>query len=54
MGDRCVRSVERDRNDLGVAPGKIDVRSKGELEPADPGHDEAAWSKNRRAVFVPR
>lgn len=54
LGDRRARSVERYLKNLGVAPGKIDVRSKGKLEPADPGHDESAWAKNRRAVFVPR
>ncbi|MFO0724217.1 MAG: OmpA family protein [Myxococcota bacterium] len=54
LGDRRARAVERYLKNLGVGGGKIDVRSKGKLEPADPGHDEAAWAKNRRAVFVPR
>jgi peptidoglycan-associated lipoprotein len=26
--------------------------SYGEERPADPGHNEAAWAKNRRAAFV--
>jgi peptidoglycan-associated lipoprotein len=25
--------------------------SYGEEKPADPGHNEAAWAKNRRAEF---
>jgi len=26
--------------------------SYGEEKPLDPGHDEAAWTKNRRAQFA--
>jgi peptidoglycan-associated lipoprotein len=37
---------------LGVQSSRISSRSKGELEPVDQGHDEAAWAKNRRVIFV--
>jgi len=31
---------------------RIDTISYGEEHPADPNHDEIAWAKNRRGVFV--
>ncbi len=37
--------------DRGVADGRISVRSRGEEMPLDPGHNEAAWSQNRRTEF---
>jgi peptidoglycan-associated lipoprotein len=36
----------------GVADGRLTTISYGEERPLDPGHDEEAWGKNRRAVFV--
>jgi peptidoglycan-associated lipoprotein len=36
----------------GVDGGKLTAVGRGELEPIDPGHDEAAWSKNRRVEFA--
>jgi len=37
---------------LGVQPERLSVISYGEEKPVDPGHDEAAWAKNRRDEFV--
>ena len=37
---------------FGIARARISVISYGEEKPVDPGHDEEAWSKNRRAEFV--
>jgi peptidoglycan-associated lipoprotein len=37
---------------LGVAPDRVRTVSYGKEFPFDPGHNEAAWSKNRRAHFV--
>ena len=37
---------------LGVPAGRLSIVSYGKEKPADPGHDEAAWAKNRRAEFV--
>ncbi len=31
----------------------LDTVSYGKEKPLDPGHNEAAWAKNRRAQFVP-
>ena len=36
----------------GVESSRLATVSFGEERPFDPGHDEAAWSKNRRAHFV--
>ena len=37
---------------LGADASKLSAVSYGEEKPADPGHDEAAWAKNRRAEFT--
>ena len=37
---------------LGVATGRLHTVSFGKEKPLDPGNDEAAWAKNRRAHFV--
>ncbi len=36
----------------GVSGDRIAVRSYGKDKPADPGHSEAAYAKNRRGEFV--
>lgn len=52
LGDRRAQAVRRFLLFQGVAPGQLTTVSYGEAHPADPGHDEAAWAKNRRAVLV--
>lgn len=37
---------------LGIDPSRIQTRSYGEEQPADPGHTEAAWRLNRRVEFA--
>ena len=37
---------------LGVPAARLSIISYGKEKPADPGHDEAAWAKNRRAEFA--
>jgi peptidoglycan-associated lipoprotein len=36
----------------GVASDRVHTKTLGEAQPAVQGHNEAAWSKNRRAQFV--
>ena len=36
----------------GIDPSRVRTISYGKDKPADPGHDEAAWAKNRRDDFV--
>ncbi|HEY6871312.1 MAG TPA: peptidoglycan-associated lipoprotein Pal [Geobacteraceae bacterium] len=37
---------------MGVPASTVSFISYGKEKPADPGHDEAAWAKNRRDEFV--
>jgi len=37
---------------LGIPKNNLSIISYGEEKPADPGHDEAAWAKNRRVEFI--
>jgi peptidoglycan-associated lipoprotein len=52
LGENRARTVLKYLSNLGVSPNKLDVLSKGKLEPADPGHTEEAWAKNRRSVLI--
>lgn len=51
LGERRARSVLDYLANAGVAGNRLQVVSFGEEKPADPGHDEAAWAKNRRVEF---
>jgi peptidoglycan-associated lipoprotein len=51
LGDRRATMAKKSLAERGVAPGRISTISYGEERPVDPGHNEAAWAKNRRAVF---
>ncbi len=52
LGDKRARSVEKYLDDMGVNSGMLSTISYGEEKPAVLGHDEAAWSKNRRVEFT--
>ncbi|OEU80100.1 MAG: peptidoglycan-associated lipoprotein [Desulfobacterales bacterium S5133MH4] len=52
LGDRRAWSVKTYLVDLGIAAGRLTTVSFGEEDPIDPGHNEAAWTMNRRAQFV--
>jgi peptidoglycan-associated lipoprotein len=52
LGDRRAQSVRRALLLQGVSEGQITTVSYGEERPANPGHDEAAWAKNRRVEIV--
>ncbi|CAH2030137.1 peptidoglycan-associated lipoprotein Pal [Trichlorobacter ammonificans] len=52
LGDRRAKSAASHLIKLGVAADRISTISYGKEKPAVQGHDEAAWSKNRRAEFV--
>src|SRR5207302_9426446 len=38
---------------LGAEGRRLKAVSYGKERPADPGHDEAAWAKNRRVELAP-
>ncbi|GEM_PF-216996 len=48
LGQRRAESVQQALVLLGVDPARIESVSLGEEKPALEGHDEAAWSQNRR------
>jgi len=52
LGERRAVAVKTYLISLGVAPDRVRTVSYGKEFPFDPGHNEAAWSKNRRAHFV--
>lgn len=54
LGERRADSVRSFLVSSGVSPRQIEIVSYGEERPEDPGHDEAAWARNRRAVLIYR
>lgn len=54
LGDRRADSARKYLVSLGVPAGALSTVSFGKEKPLDPGHNEEAWAKNRRAHFVVR
>ena len=52
LGDRRAESAKAYLVDLGIARSRLTTVSYGEERPVDPGHNEVAWAKNRRAHFT--
>ena len=52
LGDRRAESARSFLVDLGIASSRLTTISYGEERPVDPGHNEEAWAKNRRAHFT--
>lgn len=52
LGERRANVTKSFLEKAGVASSRLETVSFGEERPFDPGHDEAAWAKNRRAHFV--
>jgi len=52
LGEKRALSAKNYFVSYGIEPSRISVVSYGKERPFDPGHDEAAWGKNRRAHFV--
>ncbi len=52
LGEKRANAAKEYLVSLGVDGGRIETVSYGKERPFDPGHDEAAWAKNRRAHFV--
>lgn len=53
LGERRAKSVKTYLEGLGVDSRRITIISYGKEKPIDSGDGESAWSKNRRANFVP-
>ena len=52
LGERRAMAAKTYLVSLGIPADRVRTVSYGKEFPFDPGHDEAAWSKNRRAQFV--
>lgn len=52
LGERRAIAARDELVKLGVDTSRMSTISYGKDRPADPGHDEAAWAKNRRCEFV--
>lgn len=52
LGDRRATAVMTYLVSLGIPKAALSTVSFGKEKPLDPGHDEEAWAKNRRAHFV--
>jgi peptidoglycan-associated lipoprotein len=54
LGQRRAEAVAKSMMLLGATDGQIEAVSYGKERPANEGHDEAAWAKNRRAELKDR
>ena len=52
LGQKRAEAVKRSLALLGVKDDQIESVSLGEEKPKNPGHDESAWSENRRADIL--
>jgi peptidoglycan-associated lipoprotein len=52
LGEKRALSLREELVKAGVNPDRIRTLSFGEDKPASTGHDESAWSKNRRGEFI--
>lgn len=52
LGERRALALREELISLGIEPSRIDTVTYGKDRPADTGHDESAWKKNRRGEFL--
>ena len=52
LGENRANAAKKFLVALGIDANRLETISYGEERPLDPGHNEAAWAKNRRAQFV--
>ncbi|MDR3038606.1 MAG: peptidoglycan-associated lipoprotein Pal [Candidatus Adiutrix sp.] len=52
LGDRRARATYNYITSLGINGSRLSTVSYGKERPLDPGHNESAWARNRRAQFV--
>jgi len=51
LGERRADSIRSFLLSAGVSSRQLETVSYGEEQPEDPGHNDAAWARNRRAVM---
>jgi peptidoglycan-associated lipoprotein len=52
LGERRANSTNSYLTSLGISTNRLSTISYGEERPLDPGHNEEAWTKNRRSHFI--
>ncbi|HEX9022850.1 MAG TPA: peptidoglycan-associated lipoprotein Pal [Geobacteraceae bacterium] len=52
LGEKRAKAAMNYLVSLGIPGDRLSIISYGKEKPVDPGHDEAAWAKNRRDDFV--
>jgi peptidoglycan-associated lipoprotein len=52
LGERRANSTKKYLISVGISSNRISTISYGKERPLDPGHNEEAWAKNRRAHTV--
>ena len=52
LGERRANASKQYVTTAGINTARLSTISYGKERPLDPGHDEAAWARNRRAHFV--
>jgi peptidoglycan-associated lipoprotein len=52
LGERRAQALRQALARAGIDPMRVRTISYGKDKPVDPGHDESAWSKNRRGDFI--
>ncbi|MGB7296277.1 MAG: peptidoglycan-associated lipoprotein Pal [Candidatus Aminicenantales bacterium] len=52
LGEKRAKSTMEYLTSLGISPDRMKIISYGKSQPLDPGHNEVAWQKNRRAQFL--
>ena len=52
LGERRAQAARDYLVQAGIPDSRVQTLSYGKERPFDPGHDEAAWAKNRRAHFA--
>jgi peptidoglycan-associated lipoprotein len=52
LGEKRAKAAMNYISTLGVPASRLSTISYGKEKPADPGHDDAAWAKNRRDEFA--
>jgi peptidoglycan-associated lipoprotein len=52
LGERRANAAKQYLTTAGISAGRLSTISYGEERPLDPGHNEAAWARNRRDHFV--
>ena len=52
LGEKRAKTAEKYLVTMGIPANRLSIISYGKEKPADPGHDEAAWAKNRRDDFT--